>query len=251
VWLEGSISPITPNFNDLRNPLTLFVTITGEIYVDNGAPNGRVEKSTLTATQSITVMYANDGQCTGLFVDINNNLYYSTHYQHKVVKKSLNSPTNPSTIVAGNGFSGSLSNMLNRPHGIFVDINFDLYVADSDNHRIQLFKPGELNGKTLVGNGAPGTITLNEPTGIVLDADKYLFIVENGNHRIVGSGPNGFRCLVGCSNSYGSASNQLAGPITLSFDSYGNMFVTDRNNHRIQKFALSMNCCSKYLKMFE
>jgi hypothetical protein len=164
VWLEGSISPITPNFNDLRYPLSLFVTITGEIYVDNGNPNGRVEKSTLTAIQSITVMNV-DGQCTSIFVDINDNLYYSTHYQHKVVKKSLNSPTNSSIIVAGNGFNGSLPNMLNRPHGIFVDINFDLYVADSDNHRIQLFKPGELNGKTLVGNGAPGTIILNAPTG--------------------------------------------------------------------------------------
>ena len=156
--------------------MSLFVTITGDIYVDNG-DNGRVDKSTLNATQSITVMNVN-GHCFGLFVDINDNLYCSMYDQHQVIKKSLNNTTNPSTIVAGNGSSGSLSNMLNGPYGIFVDINFDLYVADSGNNRIQLFKSGELNATTLVGNGAPGTITLNCPTGIVLDADKYLFIVD-------------------------------------------------------------------------
>ncbi|CAF4432408.1 unnamed protein product, partial [Adineta steineri] len=85
------------------------------------------------------------------------------------------------------------------------------------------------------------TITLNGPTGIVLDADNYLFIVDYNNNRIVGSGSNGFRCLVGCSGSSGSASNQLLYPYSLSFDSYGNMFVTDYGNNRIQKFILLNN----------
>jgi hypothetical protein len=249
VWLEESISPITPIVNRLSMPWSLFVTITGDIYVDNHNI-GRVEKSRLGATRSITVMNVN-GACYGLFVDINDNLYCSMPYQHQVIKKSLKSTTNLPTIAAGTGSSGSSSNMLNQPCGIFVDINFDLYVADYLNHRIQLFKSGQLNAKTLAGKGAPGTITLDHPSGILLDADNYLFIVDCWNHRIVGSGPNGFQCLVGCSGSRGSASNQLNGPVTLSFDSYANMFVTDRGNRRIQKFVLSMNCCSKCLKIFE
>jgi hypothetical protein len=63
--------------------------------------------------------------------------------------------------------------------------------------------------------------------------------------RIVGSGPNGFHCLVGCSISPGSASNQLNNPWSLSFDSYGNMFITDGGNNRIQKFVLSTNSCGR------
>jgi hypothetical protein len=141
--------------------------------------------------------------------------------------------------------------MLNAPWGIFVDTNFDLYVADTDNHRIQLFKPGELDATTLVGATVPGTIELGGPTGILLDADKYLFILERYNHRIVGQGPHGFRCLVGCSGSFGSESNQLKKPYAFSFDSYGNMFVSDDQNNRIQKFLLLINCRSKYLKIFE
>ncbi|CAF4342654.1 unnamed protein product, partial [Adineta steineri] len=46
------------------------------------------------------------------------------------------------------------------------------------------------------------------------------FIADYFNNRIVGSGPNGFRCLVGCSTVAGSASNQLYYPSSLSFDSY-------------------------------
>jgi sugar lactone lactonase YvrE len=166
--------------------------------------------------------------------------------RHQVVKRWLDDNTNTSTVVAGTGTLGSASNMLNWPHGIFVDTNFDLYVADSGNNRIQLFQLGQLTAITMAGGGSSTTTTiLSLPNGIVLDADKYLFIVDAGNHRIIGSGPTSFRCLVGCSG-VGSAFNQLNWPNSLSFVSYGNMFVTDWQNNRIQKFILSTSSCGKY-----
>jgi hypothetical protein len=225
----------------LANPFSLFVTITGDIYVYN-LGKSLLDKSTLNAVQSTTVMSI--GHCDGLFVDINDNIYCSMGAENKVIKK-------PSIVVAGTGSDGSSSNMLYSPSGIFVDTSFNLYVADAGNNRIQYFKSGELDATTLAGEKAVGTITLVRPTGIVLDTDKYLFIVDQFNYRIIGSGPNGFRCVAGCSGKSGSASNQLDAPFALSFDSYGNIFVTDRDNHRVQKFILSTNSCSKYLKMFE
>ncbi len=72
--------------------------------------------------------------------------------------------------------------------------------------------------------------------------------MDYGKHRIVRSGPNGFRCLVGCSGSAGLTSDRLYYPWSLSFDSYGNMFVTDQINNRIQKFILSTNSCGKFNK---
>ena len=136
------------------------------------------------------------------------------------------------------------------PNGIFVDFNFTLYVADSNNNRIQRFGAGQMNAATVAGNGAPGTITLNYPTDIILDDDGYLFIVDRYNHRIVGSGPDGFRCVAGCSGISGSASNQLYYPQGMAFDSYGNIWVTDTNNRRIQKFILKANSCGKYHSRF-
>ncbi len=85
--------------------------------------------------------------------------------------------------------------MLYNPNGIFVDNNFNLYVADTGNHRIQFFQSGQLTATTVVGKGAPGTISLYNPTDVLLDADGYLFIVDSGNYRIVGSASNGFRCI--------------------------------------------------------
>ncbi|CAF1411851.1 unnamed protein product [Adineta steineri] len=139
-------------------------------------------------------------------------------------------------VAAGTGVRGSASNQLSNPGGIFVDMNLDLYVTECNNNRVQLFPPGESNGITVAGYTSENpTITLSCPNGAILDAEKYLFIVDNANHRIVGSGLNGFRCLVGC-YGMGSQSNQLYKPFSLSFDHSGNIFVTDQTNHRIQKF---------------
>jgi tripartite motif-containing protein 71 len=245
IWMNNTINPTRTITGSLVSPFSIFVTTNGDIYVDNGLSNGRVDKWTLNLNTSVPVMYVNSS-CNGLFVDINDTLYCSIYHRNQVVKKWLNDSTNTSTIVAGTGINGSASNMLNQPVGIFVDINFDLYVADHRNHRIQLFPLGQSNGITVAGNGSSTTtIILNLPTGVVLDTDKYLFIADQNNHRIVGSGSNGFRCLVGCPGSSGTASNQLSSPRTLSFDSAGNMFVIDRYNDRIQKFSVLNNSCGE------
>jgi hypothetical protein len=241
MWLEGSINFTKMISGGLNNPHSLFVTIAGDIYVDNGYTNGQVDKWTSNATNSTPAMYVSSS-CYGLFIDVYDNLYCSVKSNHQVVMKSPDSNASTSAIVAGTGCSGSASNMLYNPYGIFVDINLNLYIADSGNNRIQFFIAGQLSGTTVAGNGV--SISLSQPTGITLDADGYLFIVDSYNNRVVGSGPNGFRCLVGCSGS-GSASNQLSLPHTLSFDSYGNMFVTDSSNNRIQNFLLATNSCGK------
>jgi DNA-binding beta-propeller fold protein YncE len=241
MWLEGSINFTKIISGGLNNPYSLFVTIGGDIYVDNGYTNGQVDKWTSNATNSTPAMYVSSA-CFGLFIDVYDNLYCSMYFLHQVVMKSRNNSTNTSTIVAGTGCPGLISNMLFNPYGIFVDINLNLYVADYNNNRIQFFSGGQLSGTTIAGNGV--SISLAYPTGITLDGDGHLFIVDSDNSRVVGSGSNGFRCLVGCSGS-GSGSNQLAGPTALSFDSYGNMFVTDTGNDRIQKFLLATNSCGK------
>ncbi len=199
----------------------------------------------------VTVMYVNSA-CHCLFVDKNDTLYCSMSDDHQVVKRSLNDPDMTSiTIAAGTGYPGPASNELNGPWGIFVDVNFDLYVADYWNNRIQLFQSGESNGITVAGQKSPNTtinlfhptINLFHPTRIVLDAEKNLFIAD-GNHRIVGSSLNSFQCLVGCDGK-GSGSNQLNSPSSFSFDRFGNMFVVDLFNHRIQKFEYSGKSCGK------
>ncbi|CAF4430774.1 unnamed protein product, partial [Adineta steineri] len=136
------------------------------------------------------------------------------------------------------GIGGSGSNQLKSPRGIVGDVNFNLYVTDCFNNRVQLFQSRASNGITVAGNRSLNpTIELNCPSGVILDAEEYLFIADRAHNRIVGSGLNGFRCLVGC-HGVGSQSNQLNNPFSFSFDHSGNMFVIDTLNSRIQKFLL-------------
>ncbi len=246
IWLNDSVNSTRTISGNLSNPLSIFVTSNGNIYVYNNYSNGQVDKWTLNTNTSVSVMDVTSA-CYGLFVDISDTLYCSMALLSQVVSKPLNNSSNASTIVAGStGSAGSASNMLNSSRGIFVDTNFDLYVADCGNNRIQVFQLGQLSATTVAGSGSTTTtITLDCPSGIVLDADSYLFIVDSGNNRIVGSGPDGFRCLVGCSNSSGSSSTYLNNPQNMAFDSYGNIFVTDMLNNRIQKFILATDPCGK------
>jgi hypothetical protein len=245
MWLDGYNQFTQINTGGSYLTYSLFVTDNGDIYVDNGTNNSRVDRWIPNAGKSAPVMPINNA-CYGMFIDINSTLYCSIQGLHHIVKKSLASSVNQPVIAAGTNCPGPAPNMLYNPLGIFVDINLDLYVADCGNNRIQQFKSGELNGTTVAGNGASDDIVLSCPSGIVLDANGYLFIVDADNNRIIGSGPDGFRCLVGCFGE-GSTPDKLAFPGSLSFDSYGNMFVTDWGNARIQKFLLSTNSCSKCL----
>ena len=224
----------------LSDPYSIFVTTNGDIYVDNGQYNGRVDKWIVENETWISVMNVTS-PCFGLFIDIYENLYCSMFYNHRVDKKWSNGTT---TIVAGTGVQGSESNMLNNPCGIFVDINLDLYVADRNNHRIQLFRLNQRNGITVAGKGSSSvTIELYRPTGTVLDGDQHLFIVDCFNHRIIGSDENGFRCIFGCFGG-GETDDKLYNPQAMSFDSYGNIYVTSSDTHRIQKIVKN-NICGK------
>ena len=238
IWFENSTIPAKTISSNLSNPNSIFVGINNDIYVSHGVNlSGRVEKRSYD-TNDITIVMNISDICDGLFVDVNNVLYCSIYNDHKVVTKSMDTPLDVVTVVAGTGCGGSTSNQLLHPRGIFVDTNLDLYVADSGNNRIQRFRLNRLDAETIEIKGRMETIQLNEPSAVVLDADRRLFIVDFKNNRIIGSGPdNSFRCIIGCYGN-GSASNQLSGPINMAFDRHGNIFVVDQNNHRIQKFPL-------------
>lgn len=131
------VGNISASFN---RSFSVFVTINGDVYIDNGHSNGRVDKFTFNSSTMNSVMTVN-GSCYGLYVSINNYLYCSMKNSHQVVNILLNNGSTIPSIVAGTGVAGSSSNMLNSPQGIYVDNNLNLYVADCGNDRIQFFNP--------------------------------------------------------------------------------------------------------------
>ena len=120
-------------------------------------------------------------------------------------------------------------------------MKLNLYVADGENNRIVRFQLNDTMGVVVAESNTSTGLVLKHPTDVLLDADDFLYIVDNDNHRIIRLKDDQYHCIIGCIDKRGSSSNELNKPIAIQFDSYGNLYVSDEFNHRIQKFFLASN----------
>ncbi|CAF5051050.1 unnamed protein product [Rotaria sp. Silwood1] len=91
------------------------------------------------------------------------------------------------TVAGGNG-SGSGTNQLSLPWGLYIDDDQSIYVADRDNHRIVERKSGATNGTVVAGgNGSGnGAHQLNYPYDVIINKESDSFIISDGrNKRVV------------------------------------------------------------------
>jgi len=122
----------------------------------------------------------------------------------------------------------------NRAEGISTDSKDQLYVADSCNHRIQVFSP---NGKWLRSHGRPGNNSgeMSYPYDVRVDASGLQFVCEFGNSRVqvFDSADQPLEILGGT----GAQPGQFSNPWSIALNSHGDLYVCDAGNHRIQKFV--------------
>ncbi|CAF5062532.1 unnamed protein product, partial [Rotaria sp. Silwood1] len=74
------------------------------------------------------------------------------------------------------------------PHGLFVDDDQTMIIADCRNHRIVQWKMGDTNGQVVVGEKGQGNRLdqLNYPTDVLIDKETdSLIICDWGNSRVV------------------------------------------------------------------
>lgn len=91
------------------------------------------------------------------------------------------------TIAGITGISDSTSDKLNEPWNIFVDSKSNiLYIADSQNHRVQQWLPWATSGITIAGTGVSGSTStlLNTPKDVFLDSFENIYVADAGNQRI-------------------------------------------------------------------
>src|SRR5206468_1707187 len=81
------------------------------------------------------------------------------------------------------GTSGSAPGELFFPTGIDVDKAGNLYVTDSGNQRVQLFKPDGAFVEAFGGAGA-GDGQLNNPADVALDPSGRVFVMDKDNSRV-------------------------------------------------------------------
>ena len=244
VWQEGEANLLRTLEIRLYTQTTLFVTSNGDVYFENGNHSGQIDKWPQYSNYSVFVTKFS-GHCLGLFIDMNNDLYCSIHGEHRVVKSSLENKDSAKITVAGRGCPGSAQHELFAPWGIFVDKQLNLYVADAENHRIQLFRSGQLNGTTVVGQQSQNDVNLRLPTDVVVDGNGYLYIADNQHNRVLRVRDGVYQCIAGCTGKEGSAANQLKRAYSIRLNGCGHLYVVDEFNHRIQKFLLINDGCGK------
>ena len=131
------------------------------------------------------------------------------------------------------GAPGTEPGKFNRPEGVGVDPDDQVYVADSCNHRVQIFnRDGAL--VTTFGTPGSGPGEMSYPYDVRVDAAGNIFVCEFGNSRIQIFTPE--LEPAGSLGGAGINPGQMNNPWSIALDSHGNLFVADAGNHRVQKF---------------
>ena len=245
----------TAQFN---SPSKVAVDAAGNMYVaDSGnhiirkiTPSGVV--STLAgSTQGFangTGIAAQFSNPSGIAVDASGNVYVSDTNNHKIRKIST---TGVVSTLAGStpGFTNGtgVAARFGSPIGIAIDIEGNVYVGDTGNHKIRKITP---NGvvSTLAGsapgfvNGMGTTAKFYQPTEVSVDSMGNVYVADTANHKIRKITPSGVVSTLagsvsGFANGTGSTV-RFSRPNGVTVDVEGNVYVADTNNHKIRKITI-------------
>jgi trimeric autotransporter adhesin len=195
----------------------------------------------------------------GVIVDSAGNLFIADSGNNRIRKVSGSGII---TTVAGTGSSGSsgdggpaTSAQLLFPYGAAVDSAGNLFIADSDNHRIRKVSTSGII-TTVAGTGSAGfsgnggqatSAQLYYPDWIVVDSAGNLYIADSYNSCIRKVSASGIITTVagtGSSDGYSgdggpATSAELYWPEGVALDSAGNLFIADSGNSCIRKVSTS------------
>lgn len=194
----------------------------------------------------------------GVAFDATNNLYITDNGVHRIRKVNTSGIISTFAGTGVNGFSGdggpATSAQLSSPGGVAIDAFGNVYISELGNNRIRKVNTSGIIS-TFAGTGVTGfsgdggpaiNAQLNSPTRIAIDGFGNVYIADNGNNRIRKINTSGIIStfagtgVAGFSGDGGLAINaQLKYPFGVSFDSGGNLYVTDSGNNRIRKVNTS------------
>ncbi len=185
-------------------------------------------------------------------VDSDGNLYVADEFNHRIRKIT---PAGVVSTLAGSGVAGfanaatATAGKLLFPCGIAVTADgTSVYVADRGNQRIRVVSGGALS--TLAGSGTAGfadgagtTARFRNPTGVAVDELGNVFVADRDNHRIRVVNADGWVLTAAGAGTAGfldgpGLTARFASPSGVTVDDTGNVYVADRDNHRLRRIDL-------------
>ena len=136
------------------------------------------------------------------------------------------------------GSHGRLDGQFRRVMDIAIDHEHDrIFLADCDNHRVQVWSLSSLEFVSSIGRGGSGELEFMHPEGVAIDKlHRRLIVSDTINDRLVFVSLDdlSFVRTVG-----GKQVSQFSAPLGVAIDyDRHRLIVCDANNHRVQVLSL-------------
>ena len=257
----------------LQEPSGLAVDSSGNVFIADGG--SRIRKVTIASSLINTVAgsttgtpnlgFSGDGgpatsaamSAMGIFqgvaVDAQNNFYFADINNNRIRKVDANGIISTfagsGQLIGGSSGQATAVSLFN-PHGVAVDAQGNVYIADTGHNKILKVSPsGEAT--TLAGTGVQGysgdggpamAAQLALPRNVFVAGNGTVYISDYGNNRvrkIDGGGVittvagNGTVLFTGDGGPGPNAG--VSGPMGLAVDAAGNLYIADNGHDRIRK----------------
>ncbi len=206
----------------------------------------------------------------GVYVDPSGNIYIADRENHAIRK--VDAITGIITTIAGTGSSGDSGDggpailaELNKPGGVFSDLSGNIYIADSDNHRIKKVDGATGIITTIAGTGSSGdagddgpatSASMNKPRGLWVDEYGNILIADTDNNRVkkvdtstgiittvAGNGSGGYSGDDGPATSASLKKPHAVCMHEAPAPAY--LVIADPSNHRIREVNLNTGIITK------
>jgi sugar lactone lactonase YvrE len=198
-----------------------------------------------------------------VFSDPNYNLVFRVNSDgsiQTIAGNNVQGLTATSTFrLSGGGYSGDNGDAtmaaLNRPEGVAYDSAGNLYIADTQNHRIRMVNTQGII-TTLAGNGVPTyngdglealDTSFQSPTDVAIDSNGNVYVNDTLNFRIRMISPQGIVSTVAGTGVKGDgadgilAKNSALNDVeAMTLDSNGNIYFTDWGLNRVRRVSAGL-----------
>jgi len=213
-----------------RSPETIVVDREGRVLVLESSNSGNkiniLRQGHFIESRNLTCMALDPKEETFFVLGVNDRVSAYEYNSGTPMRKTLSW-----------GSSGSGTTDLNRPQGLAIDkASGWIYIADTENHRVQVFMP---EGVFLFQWGLKGVWggRFQFPTDISIDEEGHVFVADSQNHRVqVFDRKGNVLCAWGKEGSAGKCFKCPRRLCVAVIDGNRYLFVSDRENHRVQVF---------------